>query len=252
MTDKKADKNNDNEQITDIVPQNELDNIFTELTKDKKDSKQSIFYLYWLFGFPVKTCADKAGYAESYGYKLVEKYKKVPKLRHMVDEILSMFPERYKSFCKLRLPQIAEIEGKALQEYEKKPRLAIDKPQLLKQLKQGSGVDLGDTGEVLESLTEKAAIKTVSAVYKLRDMLNGKVKKQFLVVNDALKELEELNPGFLHLLERFDIWETDESKQEVKYLCAYLWASVWRSGEADFYRVLNQISDTIDILERSS
>ena len=46
---------NDNKKITDVVPQNELDNIFTELTKDKKDSKQSIFYLYWLFGFPIKT-----------------------------------------------------------------------------------------------------------------------------------------------------------------------------------------------------
>ena len=101
--------------------------------------------------------------------------------------------------------------------------------------------------EVLESLTEKAAISCVSAVYKLRDMLNGKVKKQFLVANDALKELEELNPGFLHLLERSDIWETDKSKQEVKYLCSYLWGSAWRSSECDFYRVLQQICDTIDI-----
>jgi Predicted Zn-dependent protease (DUF2268) len=138
---------NDNEtgQITDIVPENELDNLFTELTKDKKDRKQSTFYLYWLFGFPVKTCADKAGYAESYGYKLVEKYKKLSKTRHTVDEILNMFPERYKSVCKLRLPQIAQIEGKGLQEYENNPRLVIDKPQLLKQIKQGAGA-LQDDG----------------------------------------------------------------------------------------------------------
>jgi hypothetical protein len=101
--------------------------------------------------------------------------------------------------------------------------------------------------EILESLTEKAAINCVSAVYKLRDMLNGKVKKQFLVANDALKELEELNPGFIHLLERSDIWETPESAREVKYLTAYLWASAWRSNECDFYRVLQQISDTIDV-----
>lgn len=101
--------------------------------------------------------------------------------------------------------------------------------------------------EVLESLTEKAAISCVSAVYKLRDMLNGKIKKQFIVANDALKELEELNPGFLHLLERSDIWETPESKQEVKYLCSYLWGSAWKSSEGDFYRVLQQICDTIDI-----
>ena len=54
-----------------------------------------------------------------------------------------MFPQRYKSVCKLRLPQVAEIEGKALQEYEDNPKLAIDKPQLLKQVKQGAGV-IGD------------------------------------------------------------------------------------------------------------
>jgi len=138
------DKSNGNKDITDLVPQNELDNIFTELTKQKKNSKQSIFYLYWLFGFPVKSCADKAGYAESYGYKLVEKYKKVPKLRQSVDQIIGLFPERYKAVCKMRLPQVAEIEGKALAKYDKKPELAIEKPQLLKQVKQAGGVDLGD------------------------------------------------------------------------------------------------------------
>ena len=140
----KANKDNDSKDITDLVPQSELDSIFTELTKAKKNTKQSIFYLYWLFGFPVKSCADKAGYAESYGYKLVEKYKKVPKLRQSVDQILNMFPERYRSVCKLRLPQIAEIEGKALQEYENKPKLAIQKPALLKQVKQAGGIDLGE------------------------------------------------------------------------------------------------------------
>jgi hypothetical protein len=147
------DKNNKNSEITDIVPENELDNLFTELTKDKKDSKQSTFYLYWLFGFPIKTCADKAGYAESYGYKLVEKYKKLPKLRHKVDGILNMFPERYKSFCRLRLPQIAEIEGKALQKYEDKPQLAIDKPQLLRQVKQAAGVDMNEVAPMKNVVT---------------------------------------------------------------------------------------------------
>jgi len=92
----------------------------------------------------MQTCVDKAGYAKSYGYKLVEQWKNKPNLRHKVDQILNMFPEQYHAICKLRLPQIAEIEGKALDEYEKKPRLAIDKPQMLKQLKQGAGVDLGE------------------------------------------------------------------------------------------------------------
>ena len=173
---------NDNKKITDVGPQNELDNIFTELTKDKKDSKQSTFYLYWLFGFPIKTCADKAGYAESYGYKLVEKYKKVPKLRHRVDEILNMFPERYKSFCRLRLPQIAEIEGKALQ----KPQLAIDNPQLLKQIKQGGGVDLNETAP-----TPKAQTINVTFIRSMFDSINPYTKDKPKVINAEVIDTEK-------------------------------------------------------------
>ena len=139
-------KTNDNKpkDLTDIVPESVIDDLFTSLTQGKGHEQQNTFYLYWLFGLPIKTCANKAGYAESYGYSLVEKYKKQPKLRHRVDEILGMFPEHYKSHCKLRLLQIAEIEQKALDEYEKKPRLVIDKPQLIKQVKQAAGVDLNE------------------------------------------------------------------------------------------------------------
>jgi hypothetical protein len=140
-------KRNDNRDLTDVVPQDALSDIFTTLTKDKKDEKRMTFYLYWLFGFPIKTCANVSGYSESYAYNLVHAYKKQPKLRHKVDEILDMFPERYKSFCKLRLPQIAEIEGKALQEYESDPKLAIRQPQLLKQVKQAGGVDLNEQAQ---------------------------------------------------------------------------------------------------------
>ena len=136
----KANKSNDNKQITDLVPESELDNIFTSLTKGQKNKKLMTFYLYWLFGFPIKTCAETSGYSESYGYNLVQKYREQPNVRHRVDEILNMFPERYKSVCKLRLPQIAEVEAKALDEYAENPRLAIDKPQLLKHLKQSASV----------------------------------------------------------------------------------------------------------------
>lgn len=138
----KKSKNTKALTIKDIQP--DLDNIFSSLTKEQKDKKRMMFYLYWLFGFPIKSCAKLAGYSESYSYNLVQKYSNQPKLRQRVDEILNLFPEQYRAVCKLRLPQIAEIEAKALGEYEDKPRLAIDKPQLLKQLKQGSGVDLAD------------------------------------------------------------------------------------------------------------
>jgi len=43
----------------------------------------------------------------------------------------------------MHLIQVAEIERSALTEYKDNPKLAIDKPQLLKQVKQGAGV-IGD------------------------------------------------------------------------------------------------------------
>jgi hypothetical protein len=144
MKDEKANNSNDNNEITDLVPHDALDDIFTALTKEQKDKKRMTFYLYWLFGFPIKTCSKLSGYSESYAYNLVHDYKKKPNLRHKVDEVLNMFPERYKSFCKLRLPQIAEIEGLALGAYSDDPKLAIRQPQLLKQIKQAGGVDLNE------------------------------------------------------------------------------------------------------------
>ena len=79
MTDEKANNTKNNKQLTDVVPQNELDDIFTTLTKEQKDKKRMTFYLYWLFGFPIKTCANVSGYSESYAYNLVHSYKKQPK-----------------------------------------------------------------------------------------------------------------------------------------------------------------------------
>jgi hypothetical protein len=141
---KMSNKSNETKQITDIVPEDELDNIFSTLIDKDPKGKQYKFYLYYLFGFPIKTCAKTAGYAESTGYAMVQKYKRQSKLRARVDEILGMFPEKYRSVCRMRLPQVAEIEAKALNVLEADPKLAIRQPQLLRQVKQGGGVDLGE------------------------------------------------------------------------------------------------------------
>ena len=150
---KTKDKDNKTNDLTlnDLKP--DLDDIFTRLVKDDPKSKQKKFYLYYLFGFPIKTCADLSGYSESYSYKLVEKYKDRPSTRTQVDRILNAFPEHYRAICRLRLPQIAEIDGKALDEYGKDPRLAVDKPQLLKQLKQCAGIDMNEVAPTKNVVT---------------------------------------------------------------------------------------------------
>ena len=48
-------------------------------------------------------------------------------------------PAKYKALAKARLPQIAQIEANALDLYEADARLAIDKPAMLKALKQSAG-----------------------------------------------------------------------------------------------------------------
>jgi hypothetical protein len=93
-----------------------------------------------MFNLPIRTCAILAGYNKDYGYKLVAEYRKSPKIRHTIEQIINDMPEQYKAICKLRLVEVADIEGKAIAEYHENPKLAIDKPQLLKQVKQGAGV----------------------------------------------------------------------------------------------------------------
>jgi len=169
---KKANNSNDNKQITDLVPENVLDEVLTDLTNKDPKSKLYKFCTYWLFGFPIKVCAAKVGYSEAYGYKIVQRYKKQPNLRQSVDQILNLFPERYRSVCKLRLPQIAEIEGKALQEYEDKPKLAIQKPQLLKQIKQAGGVDLS------EADTPKSTTINIKTIEKIQVAMSDMLRKR--------------------------------------------------------------------------
>jgi hypothetical protein len=93
-----------------------------------------------MFNLPIRTCAILAGYNKDYGYKLVAEYRKSPKIRHTIEQIINDMPEQYKAICKLRLVEVADIEGKAMAEYQENPKLAIHKPQLLKQVKQGAGV----------------------------------------------------------------------------------------------------------------
>jgi len=111
----------------------------------KSDRKQK-FHLYRMFNLPTNVCARLCNYSVDYGYKLVAEYRNKPNHRQMVERIINDMPEAYRAVCKLRLVQVAEIEGHALQKYQAKPQLAIDKPQLLKAIKQAGGIDLNEVG----------------------------------------------------------------------------------------------------------
>ena len=118
----------------------DIEEVVSNVIEQKKGSRKHKFHLYRMFDLPIRTCAILAGYNKDYGYKLVAEYQNSPKIRYTIEKTINNMPEAYRSVCKMRLAQIAEIEGKAMSEYKDNPKLAIDKPQLLKQVKQGAGV----------------------------------------------------------------------------------------------------------------
>ena len=89
------------------------------------------------------------------------------------------------------------------------------------------------------------AVACIKDVFKVRDDLE-KPFKSFLAVNVRLAELEALYPGYLGFLQKADSWETGFEAAEVKYLIEYLLTSKWNK-DGDFWRVMNQISDSINV-----
>lgn len=140
MTDEIKDLTNvDNDLIA-----TEAEKIVRNVAIYKGSTRKQQFYMYHMFNLPINLCAKLCGYKPGYGYQLNRELKNDPKVRQSVEQILSDMPKAYRSICKARLLQIANIEGKGLNEYENNPKLTIDKPQLLKQIKQGAGVNLNE------------------------------------------------------------------------------------------------------------
>ena len=118
----------------------DIEEVVTTVLSGKKGNKRDKYYLFRILGIPPRIAARACNYNEDYGYKLDRKFREDINLRARIEQITGSIPEQYRSLCKLRLLDIAEIEGKALAEYKQDPKLAISKPQLIKQLKQGAGV----------------------------------------------------------------------------------------------------------------
>jgi len=168
MTKDLFETNNENTELIDPAIEEVIDNVITL----KKGSKKQRFHMYRMFNLPIKTCAKLSGYKPSYGYQLVREYRDNPNVARRVQQIISDMPESYRSICRLRLAQVSEIEGKALDEYEDNPKLAIDKPQLLKQVKQAGGVDLG------EKDVPQATTINIEAIERVQVMMTDMLKKR--------------------------------------------------------------------------
>jgi len=118
----------------------EVVNTVAELKGAKNHEK---FFLLRMMGVDTPTASKLCGYKVKYGYDLNYKFKNSPIYKQRIAEIVDSMPDVYKATCKLQLAGIAEVERKALEEYNRDAKLAIDKPQLLKHMKQTAGV-IGD------------------------------------------------------------------------------------------------------------
>ena len=147
---KKVKKTKQHNQIKDIVDSDTVDEVVAQIAStsgDKKDQRRDKFLLYWLLGYPVRVAGLTAGYKESYAKFGLYEVLKLPIVKERLLKITSAMPEKYRALCRMRLGDVAEIEGKALKEMKDNPEKALKHPQLLKQVKQSAGV-LADDGVI--------------------------------------------------------------------------------------------------------
>lgn len=151
---------------------NEIEEAVTVVLSGKKGgNRRDKYFLFRILGIPPRIAARACNYNEDYGYKLNRKFREDQNLRTHIEQITGQMPEQYRALCRLRLVDVAEIEGKAMSEYKENPKLAIDKPQLLKQVKQGAGVLTDDEINPPQTINIEAIQNLMLQIHQ------GRVKK---------------------------------------------------------------------------
>ncbi|UCF91072.1 MAG: hypothetical protein JSW39_22760 [Desulfobacterales bacterium] len=153
-------KNKENKSLpsTDLV-----ETVVGEVIGDSSEDRQVKCILLWMLGKSPLEAAKLCGYHPAYGYKVVRMYRENQNLRARVAQIAGTYEDRYLATARLRLAEIAGIEAGALKRYKENEQLAIDKPQLLKHLKQAAGV-LND---------DRPGPQTIIQVNNLRELMVG-------------------------------------------------------------------------------
>ena len=187
---KKQDISNKDVSLT----ENDIAEVVSALLETKKVPKQqqsrSKFYLSMFMGLSAPVAAKLAGFSESYGYKLMTLYRRDIKIRAHIEQLSGLFPERYRSICKLRLAEMAGIEAAALEEYKKDPQLAIKRPALLKQIKQSAGL-LGDNTPGVAPTINIAAVQNLALQIQRRKEKDFSDAKNLMVENKDHRNQED-------------------------------------------------------------
>jgi hypothetical protein len=180
----KTDSRNKNKALA----EKNVSDVIATLLADKKDSGRDVkadkFCLYMAFGFPIETCARLSGCSMSWAYKLHAKYAKdTKKLIDRVAEIAGQAKDSYQILTKLKLPLIAQLDDLGIAEYRENPRLIVEKPSFLRQLKRVTGV--------IEEQVVMPTMIPVNVAVRVQSFLEREQQPQLERVVDAEIEEEE-------------------------------------------------------------
>ena len=92
----------------------------------------------------VKEVTAELGISESYGYQMNQKWQTDAGFRARIMKRLGDYPEDYRNAAKSLLPSVFKTEVAGLKAMADNPELIVKHPQLLKQIKQASGITFGD------------------------------------------------------------------------------------------------------------
>lgn len=158
-----------------LVVLNETSEAMLDRTGGADQDKRLRFYSRWLVGVPASRAAQDVGYSACYGKNLVEQLKKDPAIQAKVQRLLQFMPDQYRRATASLLPEIAAIEGAALDIYKADPARAIDKPQLLKHLRQVTGAQGPDV------MIQNNSVIDVGSIERLQHLFRGSLNKDDVV-----------------------------------------------------------------------
>jgi hypothetical protein len=165
----------------------------TEIT-DPNDQREEKFISLLLMGHSVHSAALKAGFSKSYAKAgIYQRLRTSENLQRKIMGANTRWAQNYRKFCMASLPEIQEIESGALEEYRKDPSLAIDKPTLLKQLKQTANVLAPDSPQAPKINIQKLQIGQMMVAENLTRGLSGSPDLEALDVTPGTvdSDLEE-------------------------------------------------------------
>ena len=108
--------------------------------KIKGGNRRTKFAMLRIYGFSQQEAAEICGYHPGSGARLERQMRTDQRYMKEVAHVLDAIPDHYRSFAKARLPDVAEVEAKALEEMKQDPKLAIKHPGLIRSIKGSSGV----------------------------------------------------------------------------------------------------------------